>query len=289
MRKSFRSFVFAALLALLIPLVLRAGGDDTPTGARRTALGGAFTGVKGDLWALWTNPAGIAGMQGPAAGVYFERRYLIPDLNNGAAGFVMPFKGNHFAGIDFNAYGISQYYNESRVGLTYATDIIERLRFGVKFNYTQTSILNYGSASSFFIDAGIQADVTKKIIIGARVYNANRARLDKDLGEDIPTLLSMGVAWKPSDKLMLVSDVEKHFDFPITWRGGIEYKFHPHFCARAGMSTQPATVNGGVGLMLEKLQVDITSSWHDQLGFTPGMSLSWKFGKKKETEVPVSR
>lgn len=288
MRKSFTSFVFVLSLGCLAPCLLRAGGDDTPTGARRTALGGAFTGVYGDLWALWTNPAGIAGMQGPAAGVYFERRYLLPDLNNGAAGAVLPFKGNHFAGIDFNAYGISQYYNESRIGLTYATDIIERLRFGVKFNYAQTSILNYGSASTFFIDAGIQADVTQKISVGARIYNANRSRLDKDLGEDIPTILSVGVAWSPSDKLMLVSDIEKHFDFPLSWRGGIEYRFLPRFCARAGMSTQPATVNGGLGLILEKFQVDITSSWHQQLGFTPGMSLSWKFGKKKETAPTVT-
>jgi hypothetical protein len=218
----------------------------------------------------------LAGTASPTAGAYFERRYLLPDLNNGAAGFTLPFKTNHWAAVDFNAFGISQYYNESRIGLSYATNIVERLRFGARINMLQAAIQGYGSSTTFFVDA-------------ARVYNANRARLDKELGEDVPTILSVGVAWTPSDKLLLVTDLEKYTDFPLSWRGGIEYKFHPRFCARAGISTSPATVNGGLGLMLDKLQVDVTSSWHESLGFTPGMGLTWKFATSKPAEAPTTR
>lgn len=253
-----------------------AGGEEQPTGARRIGLGGAFTAVGGDFWGIFANPAGISGMQSMAAGVHIEQRYLLSGLNYGAIGFATPFKEKHYAGLDVSGFGFNK-YRESRVGLTYATTIFERLSLGAKFNYSITSIENYGNAGSFFVDAGLIGKVSDELSIGFKVFNANQAAIHKETNERIPTILSFGAAYQPSDKVLVVADLEKHVNYPLSFRGGFEYAFVEKFRARVGVSTAPVSFNAGLGFNSDKIDIDFAMSWHEQLGFTPFLSLGYKF------------
>ena len=88
-------------VSLFCPTVVRAGGESQVAGARRVGLGFAYTGVRGDFWSLFMNPAGIAGIQQMEVGAFIERRFLLNEINYGTLGFVTPLKqGKHFAGLD---------------------------------------------------------------------------------------------------------------------------------------------------------------------------------------------
>jgi hypothetical protein len=93
--------IIVACFLSLISFPAFAGGEQQPIGARRLSLGNAYTAVKGDYWAMYANPAGLVGMKEMKAGVFVERRFLLNQLNHGAAGFAMPFKERHAAGIQF--------------------------------------------------------------------------------------------------------------------------------------------------------------------------------------------
>ena len=268
--------VLVFLCLALGPVLSWAGNENQPIGARRVGLGSAYAGIRGDFWQLFMNPAGIAGVQAPQAGAYFEQRYLLSELNSGAAGFVYPFQGRHFAGVDFGGFGFGS-YNEARIGLTYATTLFEKLSLGAKFNFSRTSITNYGSASALYLDLGLNLEIVEGLNLGARIFNANQANLDTEIGEQIPSTLDVGLAYQVTDRVLVVADVQKQENFPLSVRGGLEYGLLDILNVRAGASTEPVTVNFGLGLDYKNVMVDFTNSIHEYLGYTPSFSLSYRF------------
>lgn len=264
------------LLLFFLPQMLLAGNENQPAGARRVGLGSAYTAVQGDFWQLFMNPAGMAGLTAPQAGAYFERRFLLNEINYGTAGFAMPFQERHVAGIEFGGFGFAS-YSESRIGLAYATTILDRFSLGAKFNYTRTAIANYGSASALYIDLGLLAKVTNDLSLGFRVFNANQANLDREIGEQIPTTLDLGLAYHASDRVLILFDMQKQVNYPVSFRGGLEYGVLDFLRIRAGASTAPVTLSAGLGLDYKGFEFDFANTLHEYLGYTPSVSLSYRF------------
>lgn len=265
---------------LLISSTLLAGNENQPAGARRSGLGMAYAGIRGDFWQLFMNPAGMAGLDAPQAGAYFEQRFLLSELNYGTAGFVYPFKARHWVGLDFSGFGFGG-YNEARIGAAYATTLFEKLSLGAKVNYSRTSIENYGAAGALFLDLGVSVEVVEGLSLGARVFNANQADLDSEIGEQIPTTLDIGGAYQVTDRVLFVVDVQKQVNFPVSLRGGIEYGVLDFLQVRAGVSTEPVTLNFGLGLNYKGVQFDFSNQLHEYLGYTPSISLSYRFKSSK--------
>ena len=279
--KVVRNLCVACLL--LIGANAFAGGDNQPIGGRRISLGNAYTGVRGDFWSLYANPAGLAGMKDMQAGVFFERRFLLKELNLGTAAFAMPFKTRHVAGINFGGFGFGG-YSETNVAASYAVALLDKLSLGVKMNYLRASIMGYGATGALIVDAGINAQIAKGLTIGFSGYNINQARLNAtqiDGNKDqIPSTLSLGMAYQASDKVLLVADVEHQVNFPTSFRGGVEYAILPILKARVCAGSAPVYFNAGLGLQIKNLDIDWANSYHQVLGYTPSLSLSYRFVKK---------
>jgi len=266
-----------------------AGNDPFPVGARTLSLGGAYSGVRGDFWSLFNNPAGISGMSHGEVGVYVERRFMLKELTYGSAGFAMPFKDIHAAGIEVGTFGFDS-YRETRIGLNYAATIMDVVSLGAKVNYAILSIEGFGSTSAVYVDVGVNTQVSKTVSLGFSALNVNRAKLvtSGEVEDRIPTVLTAGVAYKPSDKVLLLVDVQKDIAHPVTFMGGVEYEFIDGFMARVGGSAKPRMISGGLGMNLKGIKFDFAATYHQQLGFTPHIGLSYNFGKGvKLANMPV--
>ena len=133
-------------------------------------------------------------------------------------------------------------YNESNVGLNYATILFERLSLGAALHYTRTSIDTYGASGALIVNAGLNALLFEGFSVGFRVFNANQASLRTELTgvkEKIATTLDLGIAYQISDKVLLVADMQKQVEFNPSFRGGIEYAFHKNFRAAWAPATNP--------------------------------------------------
>lgn len=267
-------------LICLVAFSTFAGNDPSLMGARGIALGRAFTGVKGSLWALSYNPAGIAFLDAPAVGVYSERRFGLKELSYGGAAFAMPFKDRHYVGAEVGSFGYSN-YRETKASLAYATHFLGVLSVGTKVNFSNVNIPDLGSSTTAFVDIGLNYSLSKTLSIGASAYNVNQAKIRTVNGkQNIPTVLSAGISYTPSEKILLVADIQKDMTRPLSIRGGVEYFFIKNLCARIGMSSQPLSTNIGIGWQFKGINLDIAGSLHERLGFTPSLSLSYKFVKK---------
>jgi len=81
---------------------------------------------------------------------------------------------------------------------------------------------------------------------------------------------------------MLTAEVEKEENQPINVNTGFQYRFIPQLQVRAGVSSAASIVWAGVGVRLNAVRIDITSSYHPQLGVTPGLLLLFGINKDKE-------
>ncbi|MEL6255092.1 MAG: hypothetical protein AAFR87_23995, partial [Bacteroidota bacterium] len=191
--------------------------DQAPaSGGRAVALGKAYTGVAGDYWALFHNPAGIAGMSGAQAGVYLEQRFLLSELNFAQAGFATPFAGNQAIGISLSSFGFDA-YQENSASLVYGIEVLERIRVGAGLKYGILNIQEQGNDGSFLVQVGIQTQVNSDLSIGFSAYNVNRAELDvQGVPEIIPSIIRGGIAYSASDQVLIVFDLVKDVDHALS-------------------------------------------------------------------------
>ena len=66
-----------------------AGGDPLPVGARFLGMGGTGLTLT-DLWSVRLNPAGLAGLDKPVAGIFYQRHFLSEDLAHQGLAFAIP-------------------------------------------------------------------------------------------------------------------------------------------------------------------------------------------------------
>lgn len=273
-----------ALLLLLCSLFgarALAGGDPLTVGARYAGMGGTGLTLI-DLWSLRANPAGLAGIDKPMAGLFYQRHFLSEDLAHQGLAVALPAgQGTFGIGVDRFGYDL---YNETRASLGYAMRFGDGLRAAVQVNYLGVGLgANYGSTSTWAAELGMQARLSDEIWIAAHLYNPTQAKLDArtesevTLDERVPTMLRAGLGWLVSSKLTITGDAEKDLDRPERFRFGLEYAPSKALYLRTGISTAPVSGHFGAGFRTERLDIDLAVAVRAQLGPTPMINLNYRF------------
>lgn len=271
---------------LLIPSLLHAGGDNTPLGARSAGIGHASVALGGDLWSAHNNQAGLAFIREVQAGIFYENRFLVKALSMKALAVAIPVKRGTF-GLDANMFGYTQ-YSEAKAGISYAMPFGEKFAAAVQLDYLSVRIgENYGRTSSFTGEIGFMARPVKNLWVGGHLYNPIRSKIASFNNERAPTIFRFGGNYSFSEKVFLSAELEKDVDFKASIRGGIEYHPVKEFYLRAGGGSHPGSTAFGFGIELKKFRLDLASSFHSVLGFTPHVGI--QYGIAKSRELPAAR
>lgn len=257
-------------------------------GARTLGINGSNVALNGDLWSLFSNPANIGGITKPEVGSYFERRYNMQELQYIALSAAYPFKEQHFLGTSFSSFGW-EYYKTTLIGVNYAYHFLKIIHLGIRLNYANTVIPNYGNWNNFLVDIGGNATISKKVNIGFKILNANQAEI---LNDKLPTEISLGLKYQPSKKVKVLCEWKKSHIFPVSFCTGLEYQPVEYLIFRTGSAISsnrlPApnnyfiTSSLGVGIYWQNALLDIAAQWHDRLGITPAISLGYQFNQKQK-------
>jgi len=271
MKKHFTAFV------LLLSLSNAYAGDhNAPAGARSSAMGNASVTQK-DVWSAFHNQAGLAFLKESALGVSHEQRFMLSELSMNGAAFALPTKQNGTFALSVSYFGY-KLYNEQKAGLAYARSFGEKFSAGVQLDYLGTTIAEgYGNKSAFTVEAGIQAQLVKNLWLGAHIYNPNKAKLSDYNDEKIPSILKFGLDYAFSEKVNIAVETEKDLDADATIKAGIEYHPVKQFYLRGGIATDPLLTSFGFGLELQNFVIDVAAAYHQDLGFSPHVSLAYSF------------
>ncbi|MGB4774894.1 MAG: hypothetical protein WBP45_06970 [Daejeonella sp.] len=229
-----------------------------------------------DVWSLTQNQAGLASLIRPALALAYEKRFIESELSTQTAIFALPYKHNVF-GISFQQYGFSA-YKEQKAGFTYARKFGNTLYTALNFNYHQIKITNYGSAQTYSLEAGIQYQFSKNLVFGTHISNPINNQFDQAaVGSTIPVNLQFGASYLFSDKVLIATAFEKTLNSNTDYKIGAEYNLIQWLCLRGGFSANPFKQYAGFGLNYSQFKLDMATSSHPVLGYSPQIAISYEF------------
>jgi hypothetical protein len=269
------------LISFFIFTATPARNETFPAGARAAALGNASATLN-DPWSASRNQAGLGFVHQPSAGIYYENRFLLKELSIRSAALAIPFKAGTI-GMSLTDLGYAL-YKESKYSLFFAKAFSETVSFGMALDYLHTSIAEgNGNFAAIVVEIGMQAKLRKDLVIGAHLYNPTRSRLGKNTSDRIPSVLQLGIGYSFSSTVFLTAETEKDISQKAVFKAGIEYQPVHNFYLRIGISTEPVLTTFGFGVAVKNFQIDLSAHYHQTLGVTSHLGLTYLFKKSDKT------
>ena len=249
-------------------------------------LTGTYTGLGAyslnhtDVFSVISNPASLSQLKNISFAVYNERRFFLKELNSyTAVGGLTTHSGNFALRAGYSGF---TGYNETRLGIVYGRKLGSKMDIGAGFHYHGIRISSYGSATAIGFELGSILHISDKLHTGIHITNPVGGKFGKNGQEKLSSLYSMGWGYEASGKFFVCLEIEKEEDQPVNVTGAVQYRFVPQLAARAGISTASSSGWAGVGLILRSFRVDLITSYHPQLGISPGLLVL--FGINKTTK-----
>ncbi len=246
-----------------------------PVAAGYTGLG-AYSLNQVDVFSFTANQASLAQLKNSAAGVYGERKFLLSELNNYTAALGFTTNSGNF-GLKVNYSGFAD-YNETELGLAYGRKLGSKIDIGAQINYNAIRITaGYGNASAISFELGTILHVTDKLNTGLYINSPVGGKFGKEQQEKLSSVYGFGIGYEASEKFFISAEIEKEEEQPVNVNAGFQYKFIQQLLVRAGVSSATSAAWLGVGLIIKSFRVDVTTSYHPQLGITPGVLMLFNF------------
>jgi len=243
------------------------------TGARGLAMGGTGLNAQ-DVQAAWGNPAGLSNIDHLGFSFYGEQRFTLAELKQVSATAAMPMGKNGGIGLVLGYYGFDA-YNEQRIGLAYGRKLSEKISLGTQFYSWSTRIPEYGSKTVLSFELGLQVKINSEISMAGKVINPVRISVIDE--EYLPSIMSVGLLYQPGKGISIAAEAEKDVLHPLRIKIGIEYNLLDALDLRLGVATNETQLSFGFGYRIkEHWQLNFSTSYHQYLGFTPGIGVVYR-------------
>ena len=240
----------------------------------------AYSQQQNDALSFTGNQAALAQTKYAGAAVFGERRFMLKETSTYTLGAALPTRMGNF-GLQLNYAGFKN-FNENKIGLAYARKLGRLMDAGVQFNYYGYKVPAYGNVSSVYFELGALFHLTDKLNAGIHIYNPVGGKLGKQKEEKLASAYKAGLGYDASDKFFIAAEIVKEEDKPVNVMAGLQYHFAKQFFAKAGFVGESTTVYAGAGVGWKNLRLDISSSYHPSLGFSPGILLIMHFKRNAE-------
>jgi len=237
----------------------------------------AYSTQHSDVFSFVNNQAALAQTKNAHIGFYSEDRFLLQQTTIYTTALALPTDKGDF-GIDIRYAGFKN-FNEDQIGLAYARNLGKKIDVGAQFNYYSCRIPSYNSASAVSIELGAIAHLTDQLNLGMHVYNPVGGNF-YGTDEKLPSIFTVGMGYDASEVFYVSTEIVKEEDFPASINAGVQYRFQKRFFARAGIASATSSNYVGFGVAWNSFRMDISVSWHPQLGLSPGLLFIMDMDKK---------
>ena len=240
----------------------------------------AYSQQQNDALSFTGNQAALASVKNAGVGVYGERRFMLAETSVYTLAGTLPTALGNF-GLQVNYAGFKN-FTENKIGVAYARKLGKLVDVGVQFNYYGYRIPSYGNASAINFEIGAMLHLTDKLNAGVHVYSPVGGKIGKTGEEKLASSYKAGLGYDVSERFFASAEFVKEEDKPVNVLAGLQYQFAKQFFAKAGFISESSSAYAGAGVAWNNLRLDISSSYHPQLGFSPGLLLLIKFKSKQE-------
>lgn len=256
--------------------------ENKETGAKGSGLGGAYSSLGTSAWTIYANPAGLSSVLYREVGFFYTNAYGLKELQTISAVYAEPFQTFTLGG------GIQQFgdeiYREMTASISFAHSPLNLpISVGYTANYHSLVIQNYGSASSWSVDAGIFYQPMEWMNIGISIFNLTQNTIGQS-EEKLPVVWRTGTAIRLIQDIYLTTELYKQTGFSADWRTGFIYGIHENLTIFSGFGTEPSSLSAGFTLHYIGSDFDYSISNHPQLGLSHGISIGYNFGGQYSRE-----
>jgi hypothetical protein len=200
--------------------------EDWQVGARANGMAGAYTAVCSDLDAVRWNPAGLKSLEGWQASVYAKRLWGIAGLMNET--FSVGKSLGQWGGVAISAQQVGcDLETDQALTLSHGMQLTEQLSFGYNINAYRLWQNRFGSVMTAGVDVGLLAVVYRKWRVGCFGHNLNHPSLGTETQYDLPSGLSIGMAYQPLPGLLASADASKEPGYVTRYKFGAEFELKP--------------------------------------------------------------
>jgi hypothetical protein len=232
---------------------------------------GAYSVNHADVFSISSNQAALAQIENSSVGFFGENGFLLAETNMYSAIVAVPTREGNFA-FQADYFGYKN-YNESQLGIAYARSVGKKLDLAIKFNYYSFRIPGFESPSTVNFEMGVICRFTEKLNGGIHIYNPVGGRLFKTENDKLSSVYSFGIGYEASESFFIGAEIVKQEGLPVNVNAGVQYNFAKQFFARFGIASQNESPYGGAGVSWKNFRLDLSASYHPQLGISPGLML----------------
>ncbi len=262
------------ILLLSTPLIAQVGFSDA--GSRSNSMGNASATLT-DVYSAQNNQAALAYLEHLSVGFSTQNYFMVDGgISSHYGAFALPLKNAGSFGLSVNYKGDAT-FNQSKIGLGYGRKLTDELAVGLQLDYVGTSTSEVGSGAAFTFDIGLLYKPAKTISIGAKIFNPIRAKTGLESEQELPSLINLGIGYHPSEKILICAEAEQEMDETLRGKFGLEYHIIDQLFLRGGYITYPSMFSCGIGIQIKQFKLDLSSQFHQQLGPTPGLGISYDF------------
>ena len=265
--------MFKNLIILFLLTFYFVGYSQSSAGAKQIALSNSDVAISNDVFSIFNNPSGLAGLSQREFGLFYSPSpFGLQELATGYAAYNEPTNFGNF-GFGFMTYGFDL-YKENKFQLAYANKIVTNISFGVSIFYKTVSIKKYGSTGVFNISLGGIYNLTNNFSLGFSLQNPFRF-LESKIQQ--PIEYNFGISYQIIKKTFINLALQKELDFPFSLRFGIEYPVVQYFTLRFGIQNEPNIYSAGLGINYSHFSLDYAVTFHQVLGLTHQVGLIFHF------------
>ncbi len=223
------------------------------------------------------NPSNLSFQDQSSINISYSNDYLCKELSSLQVAFLMPNKVVDCSAI-LTYYGYTN-YNEIHCGLSVSKLLVGNFSLGVRvFYYRLDYIGNEDVINRVSADIGLSFRIVDNLDISMLLTNPIRVGYTSDLSKYyLPIYMALGVNYSPTDKLKVQAEVAKDTNYPIEGKLALAYNPIESFDVRVGVCSSPFIPTLGVGLNMKNFNLDIASSYHPELGFSPSVGIVYIF------------
>lgn len=246
-------------------------------GAKTNGLGTCLTNLNG-MQCIYGNVAGLDEIKNFGMDFNVENRFQTFNLSSVGFGFAKNLGKIGTIGLTLKRFGISE-YNELQVGLNFARKLSSNFSIGLRLNMYNLVIEEYGNRIAANADIGVQFRLNDKFSIGFYVINPFPVKFTDDI--NLPTIAFLGVKYSLSSNMVVLAELEKHFDFNYVIKAGIQLDLNNKIAIYGGFRNDMEGFSDySLGLKFDfndNLQMNLSTQYNLTFGISPGLAISYNF------------
>lgn len=177
------------------------------------------------------------------------------------------------------AYQLTPFANFAahKIQLATAKKLGEKVAAGISLNYHLYNSTNpfYQNSSLFTFNAGLYYQINEKLNAGFSLFNPNRTLLSEAPTERKVANYRLGIDYSIAENLTLYSDFVQASAQRPDINAGLELA-KDNYTVRGGFGLNQL-VAIGFGWKTNSIQLDVAAAYHNQLGLSPSLNVSYAF------------